>query len=234
MRARKGLFGAIIISHLFFSLVLCISPVRAHDLWINVDRPYLKVGEEAKFFIAFGHNFPHGDIVLKKEDVEVFAYLPGGKNQRIDTHEEGKFRVGKVKEAEEGTIILSAYRKQKGTAATVPSEKYAKTLIQVGDRVEQILKPLGHRIELVPLAHPCAIKPGDFLPVKVIYERKPLSTFVYATYEGFRSEDEPFACTVKSDEQGIARIKIERGGRWLILCNHKVDFSCTLTFEVKP
>lgn len=234
MRAKKELFGTIIISSLLFSLVLCIYPARAHDLWLNVDQLYLKAGEETKFFIAFGHNFPHGDIVLKKEDVEVFAYLPGGKSQRIDTHEEGRFRAGKVKASEEGTIILSAYRKKKGTATAVPSEKYAKTLIQVGNRIDQILKPIGHRIELVPLTHPGAIKPGDSFPVKVFYKGKPLSTFVYGTYEGFRSEDEPFACTVKSDEQGIARIKIEREGRWLILCNHKVDFSCTLTFGVKP
>lgn len=232
MGAKVGLFSTILIfAAVFF---LGIFPGWAHDLWINVDRGYLKAGEETKFFIAFGHHYPQGDIVLKKEDVEVIAHLPGGVNQRIDTHEEGKFRVGRVEGKEEGTIILSAYRKRKGTAATVPSEKYAKTFIQVGNRIGQILRPLGHRIELIPLIHPRAIKPGDHLPVKVVYGGEPLSTFVYATYEGFRSEDEPFACTVKSDEKGIARIKIERMGRWMILCNHKIDFSCTLTFEVRP
>jgi len=205
-----------------------------HDLWINVDRAYLKAGEETKFFIAFGHNYPQGDIVLKKEDVEVIAHIPGGLVQRIDTHEEGKFRVGRVKGKEEGTIILAAYRKKKGTATAVPSKKYAKTLIQVGNRIDQNLRTLGHRIELIPLTHPRSIKPGDFLPIKVVYGGEPLSTFVYATYEGFRSEDEPFACTMKSDEKGIARIKIERIGRWIVLCNHKIDFSCTLTFEVRP
>lgn len=232
MGMKVGMFSTIfiLVAVFFFGTY----PSMAHDLWINMDRAYLRAGEVAKFFIAFGHHYPQGDIVLKKEDVEVITHLPGGLNQRIDTQEEGKFRVGRVEGKEEGTIILSAYRKRRGTAATVPSEKYGKTFIQVGNRIDQILTPLGHRIELVPLIYPMAIKPGDILPIRVIYEGKPLSTFVYATYEGFRSEDEPFACTVKSDKRGIARIKIERIGRWMVLCNHKIDFSCTLTFEVRP
>lgn len=232
MGTKKGFFSTFIFLAAVF--ILGIFPGWGHDLWINVDRAYLKAGEETKFFIAFGHHYPQGEIVLKKEDVEIFSHFPGGVNQRIDTHEEEKFRVGKVEGKKEGTIILSAYRKRKGTPTTVPSEKFAKTIIQVGNKTDQIFMPLGHRIELVPLKHPIAIKPGDIFPIRVVYEGKPLSTFVYATYEGFRTEDEPFSSTTKSDEEGIARIKIDRVGRWIVLCNHQVNFSYTLTFEVRP
>ena len=50
---------------------------------------------------------------------------------------------------------------------------------------------------------------------------------------GYYSEDEPFPVLSKSNEQGEALIKIPNPGIWMVVGNHKVDFSASLTFEIK-
>ncbi|MFH1319761.1 MAG: DUF4198 domain-containing protein [Bacteroidota bacterium] len=92
---------------------------------------------------------------------------------------------------------------------------------------------LNNRIELVPLENPSEINIKKELPVKILYEGNPLLTYVYATYEGFCSEGEPFKTTAKSDEKGIAYMKITQPGVWFITVNFKRDFSTSLTFEIK-
>jgi len=77
------------------------------------------------------------------------------------------------------------------------------------------------------------VKAGEAFPVRILFEGKPLSTFVYATYAGYYSEDEPFPVAVRSNEEGLAQIKMSQPGTWMIVSNHKVDFSASLTLEIK-
>lgn len=224
--------------------VMFVGAALAHDLWLNVDTYSLQKSAETDAKVVFGHNYPYYGILVKQEQLSAFFYLaPDGHKTVIDeTREElhgesyGKpagARVGAVHCSQEGTYIVAAAKKRKGDALNVPSEKYAKAIIVVGEGSSSVSQPVGQRIEIVPLKNPSEVKAGEFFPVQVLYEGKPLSTFVYGTYAGYSSSDEPFPVLARSNASGIAQVKIEQAGTWMIVCNHKIDFSASLTFVVQ-
>ena len=104
-------------------------------------------------------------------------------------------------------------------------------------------KTLGHKLEIIPLKDPSNLREGDYMPIKVIFEGKPLRAPVAATYAGF-STDKAIAYATKTNKEGMAKIKIIKSGIWLVIVKHKVPYpdpaecdtiSCSsaLTFEVK-
>ncbi|HAX93130.1 MAG TPA: hypothetical protein DCY25_04130 [Bacteroidales bacterium] len=218
----------------------------AHDLWLNVDNHYPKVGEKTTVKVLFGHNFPYYDILITRDKLTGFSYLcPDGQIREVEkTWEDNKEKskegygyktgalAGDITLDQKGTYVVAASRKVKGDREHVTSEKYGKSIIIAGKGNEMVSKPFGHRIEIVPLKNPSEIKPGDEFPVRVLFEGQPLSTYVYSTYAGYFSEDEPFPFFTKSNEDGVAYMKIPQAGIWLLVCNHKVDFSASLTFKV--
>ncbi|MGP8321931.1 MAG: DUF4198 domain-containing protein, partial [Methanosarcinaceae archaeon] len=107
-------------------------------------------------------------------------------------------------------------------------------------------KPVGHALEIIPLANPAEIKVGEYLPVQVLFKGKPARFCrVYGTYAGFSTGDD-FAFATGTDGKGKAKIRILHHGPWLIKarlklpapdelkdkCN-ELSYSATLTFEVK-
>ncbi len=216
----------------------------AHDLWLNMESHFLSQPGQTLAKVVFGHNYPHYGILVKEDQLSEFYYIsPQGKKAEIDkTWEELKgtsygrpagARVGDVVCEQEGTYMIAAAKKRKGTKISVPSEKYAKSILVVGKGSQSVSTPVGHRIEIVPLKNPTEVKVGETIPVKVLFEGKPLETYVYGTYVGYSSEDEPFPVLARSNSDGIAQVKIDRAGIWMIVTNHKVDFSASLTFEIK-
>ncbi len=225
---------------LVISFSLIITEVSfAHDLWININNPYPSTGEKVTAKVVFGHNFPYYDILISRDSLAEFSYLgPDGQKKEITKTWEDKkgdrsgALVGEINTDQKGSYVVIAYRKVKGDKQHVASEKYAKSIISTGEGKSHISNPLGHRIEIVPLKDPKDIKPGDTIAVRLLFEGKPLSTYLYATYAGYYSEDEPFPFFTKSNEDGIAYMKITQPGTWMLVCNHKVDFSASLTFRV--
>lgn len=212
----------------------------AHDLWLNVDNHYPEAGEKTKVKVVFGHNFPYYDILISRAKLTGFSYLcPDGQTREIEkTWEDKKGEktgalAGDITLDQKGTYVVTAFRKIKGEREHVTSEKYGKSIIVVDKGNEIISKPLGHRIEIIPLKNPSEVKTGDSFPVKVLFEGKPLSTYVYATYAGYYSEDEPFPFFIKTNEEGVAYVMISQPGIWMVVSNHKVNFSASLTFEIK-
>lgn len=227
---------------IFLLSVCCFvnpSLAMAHDLWLNVDNHQPALGNKTIIKVVFGHNFPYYDILINRESLAEFSYLgPDGQKREITktwedkTGERSGALVGEITPDQKGSYVVTAYRKIKGDKQHVASEKYAKTIISAGEGTRNISSPFGHRIEIIPLKNPQEIKAGESLPVKILFEGKPLSTYLYATYAGYYSEDEPFPLFTKSNEDGIAYMKISQPGIWMFVCNHKVDFSASLTFKV--
>lgn len=81
----------------------------------------------------------------------------------------------------EGITSALAARKAAGTTDTPGRELYsrrAKALVQIGTASgpqPQVTRPLGLTLEIVPEADPYAIAPDAPLPVRVLYEGKPLA-----------------------------------------------------------
>ncbi|MBX6423111.1 DUF4198 domain-containing protein [Thermosulfurimonas sp. F29] len=235
----------VILGSLCLGFFILANPARGHDLWLYTPHFYFSPGETVNLKICFGHNFPHDDLIIPPESLSPFVVLsPSGKKftvHDLEPHPLSKkprsrkgFVLARFTPPEEGVYVVGTARVRRGTPEQVPSGKYAKAIIVVGQNLKgSFTEPLGYRLEIIPLKNPALIKPGEELPVRIMFDGKPLSTFVYATYAGYWSEKEPFPVITRSDARGIARIKIARPGVWMVVCNHRVDFSASLTFEVR-
>ncbi|MDD2901668.1 MAG: DUF4198 domain-containing protein [Syntrophales bacterium] len=125
-------------------------------------------------------------------------------------------------------------REAKNVIKSLKSQKYCKGIWQWSDRFS---KPVGSKMELVPLKNPLALKVGDKLPFLVVYEGKPLTGATVAA-EGVKKD------AVKTDPQGRAEIVITKKGLNIVGATRKTDTpkdpdadvlfeSANLTFEVK-
>lgn len=78
----------------------------------------------------------------------------------------------------EGLTAVIAERKRTGKTDANGTETYsrrAKTIIQVGNVTsDQVLRPIGHTLEIVPEKHPYALGTSGLLPVRVLYRGQPL------------------------------------------------------------
>jgi len=225
---------------------------------------------QTNVYFGFGHRYPVDDFMPKKI-LNTFCLLDGNHNKKALEPNSGGFLATAVKFEKPGPYIVSAALKpgyytmhieegqvkhrmgpKTGLKAVILSlyyEQYAKAILAVGDISDDAFaKPLGDKIEIVPLKNPLNMKAGagEILPVQVWFNGKPASFCkVYATYAGFSTKDD-FALATMGDSKGIAHIRLAHWGPWLIKAEKtlpateelkdKCDalhYTATLTFEIK-
>ncbi|HXF95319.1 MAG TPA: DUF4198 domain-containing protein [Gemmatimonadales bacterium] len=136
---------------------------------------------------------------------------------------------------------LREQRGELGKPAVERYQKYAKALITRPGGVSVALQPVGHRIELVPLADPAGLAAGDTLRVTVRFEGKPVPGLtVHAGYAG--QPGGTHAQTHLTDAQGQVAVPVTRPGLWYLRTIHMVEireppfewesFWASLTFRV--
>ncbi len=103
------------------------------------------------------------------------------------------------------------------------SETFSKAFINLTDESHLWSRPLGTRLEIVPLANPASLKSGDMLEVKILFEGRPVSARVQAAFDGKGAQGHGFAVRTESGADGTARIALDQPGRWLIRARHSVD-----------
>lgn len=81
-------------------------------------------------------------------------------------------------------------------------------------------KIVGQHLEIVPQKDPMTIRPGEELPIKVLLEGKPLEGAVIATGGDHASDKKN---SLKTDNNGLASVKVETTGLQIISAHHKVS-----------
>ena len=121
--------------------------------------------------------------------------------------------------------------------------KYVKAIFQVGDeRSDSYKTPLGYPVEIIPRQNPYLVKAGQTLEVLCLKDGQPLvNQFVSAGRES--TGREVALPSVRSDNNGLARIPLKGAGRWYVkfiqmakLDDPQLNYEskwATLTFEVK-
>ena len=103
---------------------------------------------------------------------------------------------------------------------------------------------VGHRLEIVPQADPFAAKPGDKLPVRVLWEGKPLADAGVEIGDGMTKMKEEDIPRYKTDGHGIAQVPVAKAGLHIIAIDYKTgpkdkdlsdhdNYSASLCFETK-
>jgi len=119
--------------------------------------------------------------------------------------------------------------------------KYPKTIIQVGDRLDETpTRPAGLILEIVPQSNPYGLKRGDTLDVIVLFKGKRLPGAEISW--SFPGQGDKFAGSIKTDTDGKAPIPLIQAGpyvirlthmEWVKLPTHEWEsYWTSLTFEV--
>jgi uncharacterized GH25 family protein len=124
--------------------------------------------------------------------------------------------------AEEGLDAILEARRKAGEEKTEGRERYRrslKSLIQVGDRRDDTYKKvLGQKLEIVPQANPYDLKPGDTLQVLLLFEGNPLAGARIESH--CRAGDKVTTQTATTGKDGIASVKLDQAGTWLVRLVH--------------
>lgn len=145
----------------------------------------------------------------------------------------------------EGLTPALAARARSGTSGKPGRELYSrrcKALIQVGapsvGDARIATRVIGHSLEIVPLISPYALGADRQLPVRVLYEGRPL-TGALVKLTNLEFDAKPLA-TMRTDARGEARLRVPPVGSWLVnviwtkpIVNPRADFETTfasLTF----
>jgi uncharacterized GH25 family protein len=255
---------------LLFAIKILGGDAIAHTMWLNVSDYSPSKGGNAIVYFGWGHKYPVDDL-LDHEKFFKNLYLidPTGKIESLSPNPEGLLAT-RIDFDKKGTYLVTAELKPgfytmwfeegrinhrigpktdlSNVMVSTYYEQFAKAIINVEAGDSNFVAPIGQKIEIVPLKNPIDLRDGDFLPIRILYEGNPLSSYptVYATYLGFSTQDETYAYTTTADGAGIAEIKIIRPGIWMVKVNYKthpteeledkcneLSYTATLSFEVK-
>ena len=236
-------FAKIALSTAFLS-VLITTGVSAHTLWINMSdyNPVYRPGRGAvtHLYMGWGHHYPADRFVNTDDFTDVSLVSPSGKKEALTLRKDG-YGETKLTLSEEGlyltaitrrTALNTTYRENgkeiaiKGPktghndiVSSVYSQQFAKSVFLSGNSFTgDISRPIGHTLEIIPLTNPFALENnrGGRMKVKVLYKGKPLAfQKVRAMYEGYSKTDESSAY-VSTNREGVAEIRIDHWGAWVI------------------
>jgi nickel transport protein len=107
------------------------------------------------------------------------------------------------------------------TERSISSMKFAKALVQLeAGPSNDFQTVIGHRLELVPLTDPFALKPRDTMKVRVYFEGKPLVDAGVEIGDGVTPRAEEDIPRYKTDASGLAEVPIAQPGLQLLVVEH--------------
>ena len=228
-------------------IIFCImgSAALAHDYWIVPDTFYPHENSLIKVAFSCGHSYfgtvetpditkyrlslitPHGQqIPLAYSRIE-----PKAAWSIVPVFRQGTYIIATSSIAPSywsKTIDGSIPEPKSRVKNAVRGGKYVKsvkTFLRVGKPSDSFKRILGYRIEIVPQKDPTTLRPGQSLPLLVLYNGKPVKDVtVFGVYEGYRpAEKGAYPVETKTGPNGIAYVKLTKPGKWLIGARYQFD-----------
>lgn len=236
---------------LTLTAIALAASAAAHDFWIEPSAYRLAPGAPLKVGLRVGELFK-GELVRRDNDhILRFAGIGPDAAEKPLIGLDGKDPAGYAKFDTTGLYYL-AYN-SRPSKLELPPERFNKYLKDEGldaaaqlriDRMqtdqpghEQFIRSvkslitvgppadagfdrvLGLPLEIIPLDNPLAAAPGDEVRVKVLFNGKPLASMrVTAMCQGDKEESQ-----ARTDQEGLARIKLTKPGVWLIAGVHMIE-----------
>lgn len=258
-----------------FIFILWVAQLFAHDLYLRPSSFELKSPGRLNLSMELVEKFFPGDkLEWRGEKTSMFKLLgPSGEQELttppktdpvLDLKMAGTYVIGwegtpsfvELKPDEFNTYLqLEGYknvlelRTKLNAENQAGKEKYSrslKTIVQSGSKqTHAFSKPLGLKIEIVPLENPYAVRPGSELKVKLLFEGQPLAgKKIMATHDTYSKKPEDYAHVATTDLEGVAAFNINKPGIWMIRANHMLplqndpqadwhSFWANCTFEIR-
>ncbi len=247
---------------LLFSLFGSI--VFAHDMWIEV-RDYTPLaGEEVTMTLGYDHYLPSRNFLPQDYLDKIYMLDPKANRINVKRYSEVEYKADKELKLAGSYLVVATQKGRFWTKTTegyqsgkskkglkdviscTYSAKFGKAIVNMGTGGGvAISKPVGHELEIIPLADPGILRSGDILPVKVLFKGKVVKNHqVLATYVGFSRIKNTFAYATKTNKEGVAVIKMLTDGAWLVTTHQKESYpdasecdnyslAASLTFEIQ-
>jgi len=147
------------------------------------------------------------------------------------------------KEGLDGIRTLRAQRGEHDKAVHEVYSRCAKSLLAVGGRDDGLdaRRPIGLRLEIVPLTSIYQLKRGQMLEVQLLYEGRPLANAKLVAFSKKKLKSQPVQ---RTDADGRARFVLPHADVWMLSAVHMIpapanakadweSFWASLTFETK-
>lgn len=231
-------------------LLLTTPGLRAHDFWIEPSSFTPAPGQRIAVRLRVGQGFRGDPVPRNPKYLERFVTAgPGGEadvpgvpfgepagyaafgapgtyliaydGARETLEQEGpKFERYLTEEGLERIYDLRAKQGQTAAPGKEVFSRCAKALLAVGPPEKKGFdRVLGLPLELVPEANPAGLRPGAVLSVRLLYQGKPLAG---ALVVGIPRDGPEEKVAARSDAQGRVRLRLPRGGDWLVKAVHMV------------
>ncbi len=149
------------------------------------------------------------------------SYIIGyhGKPNAVELPAE-KFNAYLQEEGLDAVLALRAERGQLDQPGREIFSRCAKSLVSAGpaDSAGPVTDhALGFTLELIAEQAPGRLRDGEPLPVRLLYEGRPLAG---ALVVAFHRADPSHKIGARSDDQGRVRLPLQRSGQWLVKAVH--------------
>ncbi|MFO0981048.1 MAG: DUF4198 domain-containing protein [Planctomycetota bacterium] len=195
-------------------------------------------GDGEKPIVGLDGRDPAGAVRLERAGLYVLGYR--SKCSSVELEPE-KFALYLE---QEGLEQIGVQRRDLGEAMLPAKEIYsrcAKSIVvtEAASDVSGFDRVLGFTLELIPDVNPCTVKRDEELPVRLVFEGKPLAGALVVALNARQPLQKVAA---RSDHDGRAVLKLFAHGQWLIKAVHMVraqdqqvaqweSFWASLTFE---
>ena len=211
---------------------------HAHEFIAKPGSMTVQAGRRATGRGSVLRRFPHQPGTRSAKDVKVGFYADGKRTDiAVKPNEKTLAYDATVTAPSNATFIVTGARlpqiwattpeglkqiTRKTAGATNPYkiEKFSKALVNVTPADNGFSTVIGDTLEIVPVTNPATVKPGDEMTVRVLFKGQPLTTNVYATYDGFSEEENTYAYYTEGHKDGTAKVKITQPGIWMVRVQH--------------
>lgn len=228
-------------------LAIMATGVVAHDTWVQVNAPVVRIGDVAYVDLMLGnHGNAHRDFKLigkpKLETITLSAIAPDGstmdlKSALIDqgAAADSGYYTARLRVEKTGLYMIAQTSDAVVSYAPLRSIKSGKTFVLACDRLDDVPvdapgfdRALDHPLELIPQTNPIApMSPGRPITVQLRYKGKPLPdariSFIprgHVLAEGFDKAYER-----RTDADGMATFIAPEANQYLIVAHHSDDDS---------
>ena len=222
--------------------LLLAAPAMAHDFWIEPSSFRPSTGARVAVRLRVGENLQGDPVPRNPGRIERFAAVgPAGEAEVtgiagvdpagwtspagpglhwivFDSNHASLEQDGPKFDSylgEEGLERIRELRKGTGPVREIYS-RCAKSLLRVGEGSSGYDRALGLELELVPEKDPYSLKPGETLPVRLLYRGEPLDGALVVAMAS------PEARVSARTSGGRVSLQLDRPGPWLVKAVHMV------------